>query len=68
MKAYKINHLKNKLISPNGFLRVNFLHFVIEIFFHKFLSFLFFFFKKQIQNNFKKLPQLLRIWKDDCDF
>lgn len=30
MKANKFNYLKNTLVSPNGFLMVNFLHFVIE--------------------------------------
>ncbi len=41
MKSNKINHLKNTLVSPNGFLMVNFLHFVIQkiIFYHKFPSF-----------------------------
>ncbi len=41
MKANKINYLKNTSLSPNGFLMLNFLHFVIEkiIFYHKFLSF-----------------------------
>jgi len=47
MKANKINYFKNTLVSPNGFLMVNFLHFVIE---KKFItnSFLF---------EFKKNPE-----------
>jgi hypothetical protein len=49
MKANKINYLKNTLVSPNGFLMVNFFNFVIEnkIFYHKFLSFLVFFSKNK---------------------
>jgi hypothetical protein len=68
MKANKIIYFKNKLISPN-FFNCGFsscFDWNNNILSNSF--FVEFFFQKQIQNNFPKLPQLLTIWKNDYDF